>query len=89
MPHEQDDPAARAPATKRWRVGITNRSTPPFVFEDRGFRGAAEFVYLDTSRESDARPVSINTERSPATMSVAAQARSGFGSGIPVPSSTA
>ena len=53
MPHEQDDPAARAPATKRWRVGITNRSTPPFVFEDRGFRGAAEFVYLDTSRESD------------------------------------
>lgn len=39
-------------AARRWRVGITDRTAPPFVQESRGFRDRADFVYFDTSEES-------------------------------------
>ena len=40
-------------AARRWRVGITDRTAPPFVQESRGFRDRAEFVYFDSGKEQE------------------------------------
>jgi D-3-phosphoglycerate dehydrogenase len=48
-------------AGKRWRIGITDRSAPPFEFESLGFRDRAEFIFFDTDREDDLPPVDLRS----------------------------
>lgn len=54
--HETDEPPADRAEAQRWRVGITDRVSPPFTFESRGFRDQAEFVFLNTSKEDELPP---------------------------------
>ena len=51
--HETGGPPANRADGERWRVGITDRVSPPFTFESRGFRDQAEFVFLNTSEENE------------------------------------
>lgn len=43
---------AAGAAGRRWRVGITDRTAPPFDLERRGFRDQAEFVFFDCAEEA-------------------------------------
>jgi D-3-phosphoglycerate dehydrogenase len=53
---EHDEPISGRPPTKRWRIGITDRTAPPFTYESRGFQDNAEFVYFDTDKEDELSP---------------------------------
>ena len=54
--HEMDEPTAESAEAKRWQVGITDRVSPPFTLESRGFREQAEFAFLNTGKENELPP---------------------------------